>query len=111
MLNQTNIQKTYYCFRSSGRQAKSKKIKSRTDVHPNFSVSYLTNMLYLHLKSILNFHELNFQHTVTYVIYYFYKSIKSFIEFEINKTKSIEVSEAIYLCIWFLNGGIINSYQ
>ena len=29
----------------------------------------------------------------------------------INKTKSIGVSEANYLCIWFVNGGIINSYQ
>ena len=27
----------------------------------------------------------------------------------VNKTKSIGVSEANYSCIWFLNGGIINS--
>ena len=30
---------------------------------------------------------------------------------EENKTKSIGVSEANYSCIWFLNSGIINSYQ
>ena len=28
-----------------------------------------------------------------------------------NKTKSIGVSKANYSCIWFLNGGTINSYQ
>ena len=28
-----------------------------------------------------------------------------------NKTKSIGVSEANSSCIWFVNGGIINSYQ
>ena len=32
-------------------------------------------------------------------------------EVQNNKTKSIGVSEANYTCIWFLNGGIINSYQ
>ena len=31
--------------------------------------------------------------------------------FKKNNTKSIGVSEANYSCIWFLNGGIINSYQ
>ena len=29
---------------------------------------------------------------------------------KLNKTKSIGVSEANSSCIWFLNGGIINSY-
>ena len=38
--------------------------------------------------------------------------LKSFIlvSYAQNKTKSIGVSEAKSSCIWFVNGGIINSY-
>ena len=38
------------------------------------------------------------------------RTVYSLRVFNINKTKSIGVSEANSSCIWFLNGGIIDSY-
>ena len=54
-------------------------------------------IVHLNIKYLSNCLKLNFRDI---------RDLKFLFE---NKTKSIGVSEANYSCIWFLNGGIINS--
>ena len=70
-------------------------LKTPNNIYKNWLNSHIDRIMFIVSKLEIKKGTIQVEHPV----------------FEVNKTKSIGVSDANYSCIWFLNGGIINSYQ